>query len=74
MPDIDFNGDGRGDVLWIKDSDVAVSNWLGTASGGFLITMRGRIFRSTGRLRISLCSSASASRWVAAWKRGNLLQ
>jgi hypothetical protein len=37
MPDVDFNGDGRGDVLWIQDGDVAVSNWLGTASGGFAI-------------------------------------
>lgn len=37
MPSIDFNGDGRGDVLWLLDGDVAVSNWLGTATGGFII-------------------------------------
>ena len=33
----DFNGDGRGDVLWLLGGDSAVSNWLGTASGGFTI-------------------------------------
>lgn len=37
MPNIDFNGDGRGDVLWLLDGDVAVSNWLGTAMDGFII-------------------------------------
>lgn len=37
MPRNDFNGDGRSDVLWLQGGDVAVSNWLGTASGGFVI-------------------------------------
>lgn len=32
----DFNGDGRGDLLWQSDGGV-ISNWLGTESGGFLI-------------------------------------
>ena len=32
----DYNGDGRDDILWRSD-DGAVSNWLGTASGGFII-------------------------------------
>ena len=30
----DFNGDGRGDILWRHDNGE-VANWLGTASGGF---------------------------------------
>lgn len=30
----DFNGDGRADVLW-RNSDGRVSDWLGTAVGGF---------------------------------------
>ena len=30
----DFNGDGRDDILWRND-DGRISNWLGTASGGF---------------------------------------
>ena len=30
----DFNGDGRDDVLW-RHSDGTVSDWLGTATGGF---------------------------------------
>ena len=30
----DFNGDGRDDILWRHDSG-ALSDWLGTASGGF---------------------------------------
>ena len=30
----DFNGDGRDDILWRSDSG-AMSNWLGTANGGF---------------------------------------
>ena len=30
----DFNGDGRDDILW-RNTDGTVSNWLGTASGGF---------------------------------------
>lgn len=32
----DFNGDGRDDILWINDASD-ISNWLGTASGGFII-------------------------------------
>jgi hypothetical protein len=31
----DFNGDGRSDVLWRNDSGQ-ISNWLGTANGGFI--------------------------------------
>src|SRR5204862_7801836 len=31
----DFNGDGRDDILWRSDSG-ALSDWLGTASGGFV--------------------------------------
>jgi len=31
----DFNGDGRDDILW-RNSTGAVTNWLGTASGGFV--------------------------------------
>ena len=30
----DFNGDGKDDILW-RRSDGAVTDWLGTASGGF---------------------------------------
>lgn len=30
----DFNGDNRGDILWRNDSG-ALTNWLGTTSGGF---------------------------------------
>ena len=30
----DFNGDGRDDILW-RNNDGTLSNWLGTASGGF---------------------------------------
>jgi YD repeat-containing protein len=30
----DFNGDGRSDVLW-RSADAWVTNWLGTANGGF---------------------------------------
>jgi hypothetical protein len=30
----DFNGDGRDDILWRNDNGQ-LSNWLGTASGGF---------------------------------------
>ena len=37
MPRNDFNGDGRSDVLWLLGGDIAVSNWLGTTSGGFAI-------------------------------------
>ena len=32
----DYNGDGRDDILWRSDGG-AVSNWLGTAAGGFTI-------------------------------------
>lgn len=31
----DFNGDGRDDILW-RNVDGQLSNWLGTASGGFM--------------------------------------
>ena len=31
----DFNGDGRDDVLW-RNSNGDVTNWLGTATGGFV--------------------------------------
>jgi hypothetical protein len=31
----DFNGDGRDDILW-RRSDGIISDWLGTASGGFV--------------------------------------
>jgi hypothetical protein len=30
----DFNGDGRDDVMW-RNVDGRITNWLGTASGGF---------------------------------------
>ena len=30
----DFNGDGHDDILW-RDTDGTVTNWLGTANGGF---------------------------------------
>jgi hypothetical protein len=30
----DFNGDGRSDILW-RNSDGHVTDWLGTAAGGF---------------------------------------
>ena len=30
----DFNGDGRDDILW-RNNDGTLSNWLGTAAGGF---------------------------------------
>ena len=30
----DFDGDGRDDILW-RNTDGTVSNWLGTAAGGF---------------------------------------
>ena len=30
----DFNGDGRADILWRSDTG-AISDWLGTSSGGF---------------------------------------
>ena len=35
MPNNDFNGDGRSDILWLRSEDVAVSNWLATPAGGF---------------------------------------
>ena len=31
----DFNGDGRDDILW-RHTDGTLSNWLGTATGGFV--------------------------------------
>lgn len=31
----DFNGDGFDDILWRSDTGV-ITNWLGTASGGFI--------------------------------------
>ena len=31
----DYNGDGRDDILWRSDSG-RLSNWLGTATGGFI--------------------------------------
>ena len=34
MARMDFNGDGRSDVLWRND-DGRVTNWLGTANGGY---------------------------------------
>jgi hypothetical protein len=30
----DFNGDGRDDIMW-RNVDGRITNWLGTASGGF---------------------------------------
>ena len=30
----DFNGDGKGDILW-RGRDGTITNWLGTANGGF---------------------------------------
>jgi hypothetical protein len=33
-PGNDFNGDGRSDILW-RNTDGQLSNWLGTANGGF---------------------------------------
>ena len=32
----DFNGDGRDDILW-QSNDGYISNWLGTATGGFAV-------------------------------------
>lgn len=37
MPSNDFNGDGRSDVLWLLEDNIAVSNWLATPSGGFTV-------------------------------------
>ncbi len=37
MSGTDFNGDGYDDILWLFLRDVAVTNWLGTSDGGFLI-------------------------------------
>ena len=31
----DYNGDGRDDILW-RNTDGQLSDWLGTASGGFI--------------------------------------
>jgi hypothetical protein len=36
MPNSDFNGDGRDDILW-RSSNGTISNWLATASGGFTV-------------------------------------
>ena len=33
----DYNGDGRDDILWRNSDTGALSNWLGTPSGGFMI-------------------------------------
>lgn len=33
----DFNGDGRDDILWQRDFTNEVSNWLGSANGGFIV-------------------------------------
>ena len=30
----DFNGDGRDDIMW-RNADGRITNWLGTATGGF---------------------------------------
>ena len=30
----DFNGDGRDDILW-RHTDGTLSDWLGTAAGGY---------------------------------------
>ena len=30
----DFNGDGRSDIMW-RNADGRITNWLGTANGGF---------------------------------------
>ena len=30
----DYNGDGRDDILW-RNSNGQLSDWLGTATGGF---------------------------------------
>ena len=43
----DFNGDGRDDVLWITDG-FAISNWLGTDSGGFVINDANALVESNG--------------------------
>lgn len=32
----DFNGDGRADILWRQDGSGQITNWLATASGGFV--------------------------------------
>ena len=32
----DFNGDGRVDILWRNTTNGALSDWLGTANGGFV--------------------------------------
>jgi hypothetical protein len=34
-PTDDFNGDGYGDILW-RNTDGTISDWLGTATGGFI--------------------------------------
>jgi FG-GAP-like repeat len=39
----DFNGDGRDDILW-HDFDGTITEWLGTATGGFVINPAAHIF------------------------------
>jgi hypothetical protein len=36
MPDADFNGDGRDDILWYNTTAGIVENWLGQPDGGFI--------------------------------------
>ncbi len=33
----DYNGDGRDDILWRNSQSGAISDWLGTATGGWAI-------------------------------------
>ena len=47
----DFNGDGRDDILWQSD-DGYISNWLGTASGGFSINDT----QALTRMRVSVAA------------------
>ena len=35
MPNIDFNGDGRDDIIWRNNQTGDVTNWLGQTNGGF---------------------------------------
>ena len=32
----DYNGDGRDDILW-REGGGAISNWLGTEAGGWIV-------------------------------------
>ena len=36
MPNSDFNGDGRDDILWRSDALGALTNWLAQPIGGFV--------------------------------------